>query len=381
MTVRPARIVIAHSRADIVSGAEHAIADTLDLHGEAYEYVMLTPGKGILADYYRSRGFTVWTTEVETKRRLYPGLHTVGSWFFSRKLRQERIRAVVCNTFAAAARMKTACRMGNVPWAIYVREYVIDKPLHRRILGEAGMVFAVSQDLAGYLSTFVDSNRIHVAYDHIEAEQLHERAQKHRSAGTRKRPFGPDHPIVGYVGRITKYKQPDLFVRAIPGVLARIPEARFIVVGAASAMERDYGSSLPRIAKELGIEDRVAFLGHRTDAVEVLSEMSVCCVPSDREPFPRTVLEAQLLGVPVVAADSGGCPEMVRDGRSGILFSSTAPDAAGQLATAITKVLLDDALAHSLAAHAREDVLGGVASPQPIQHFEGLLTSLCGMEG
>jgi glycosyltransferase involved in cell wall biosynthesis len=112
-----------------------------------------------------------------------------------------------------------------------------------------------------------------------------------------------------------------------------------------------------------------------------MSEMSVCCVPSDREPFPRTVLEAQLLGIPVVAANSGGCPEMVNNGWSGILFSSTAPDAAGQLAMAITTILLDSALARSLASHAQEEVLGSVAGPKPVHHFEILLNSLCGMEG
>lgn len=381
VNARPTRIVVAHSRPDIVSGAENAIADTVDRRGENFEYIMLPPGKGVLAEYYRSRGFNVWAREVETQRRLYPGLHTVVSWLFSRQLKRKQIDAVVCNTFAAAARMRTACKMGNIPWAIYVREYITDKKLHRKILSEATLVLAVSRDLAGYLSSMVDGKKIHVAYDHIQAEPLLERARAHKSSGKRIIPFAAEYPIVGYIGRITKYKQPDLFVRSVPAVLERIPGARFIVVGSAGATERDYESSLRTLARELGVDDKIAFLGHRSDAIEILSELAVCCVTSDREPFPRTVLESQLLGVPVVAANTGGCPEMIEDGKSGILFSSTTLDASEQLAAAITRILHDGGLSSRLASSEREHVLNGLAGLKPVRDFEKLLVKLCGTEG
>lgn len=375
------RIVVAHSRPDIVSGAELAIADTVDRRADGIEYIMLPPGPGVLAEYYRSRGFTVWAREVETRRRLYPGLHTLLSWLFSRQLRRRQIDAVVCNTFAAAARMKTACRMAHVPWAVYVREYIRDKSLHRRILSEATMVLAVSRDLADYVSTMTGGKKVHVAYDHIQAGPLLERARSHGSQGTRRLPFPSECPVVGYIGRITRYKQPDLFVRSVPAVLQRIPKARFVVVGSAAAPERDFEAGLVTLARELGVEDRIAFMGQRQDAIEILSELAVCCVTSDREPFPRTILESQLLGVPVIAADTGGCPEMVEDGRTGILFASTAADASERLAASITSVLTDAGLSARLAAHEREHVLNGLAGVKPVRDFEDLLVQLRGMEG
>jgi glycosyltransferase involved in cell wall biosynthesis len=369
-------IVVAHSRPDTVSGAELAIADIVDQSREDFEYIMLTPGQGALAGYYREKGITVWSQKVETKRRLYPGLHTLQSLFFSRRLKRRHVDAVMCNTFAAAARVKTACRMAGIPWAIYVREYISKKEMHRETLEDATMVLAVSRDVADHLSEMISSRKISVAYDHILAQPLLKKVDMHKSGGRRIVPFELHHPVIGYIGRITKYKQPDLFLRSIPAVLAQIPEARFVVVGSAGTKEREYERSLKILAHQLGIDGKVAFMGHRLDAIEIMSELSVCCLTSDREPFPRTILEAQLLGIPVVAPDTGGCPEMVSDGVSGILFSAVSEDAPEFLAAAIARILRHPALASALAVRARERLVDGVASLKPVRRLEELLCTL-----
>ncbi|MEW6510870.1 MAG: glycosyltransferase family 4 protein [Bacteroidota bacterium] len=373
---RTTTILVAHSRPDTVSGAELAIADMIDKRRDGLHYLMLTPGEGVLASHYRERGYEVWASELQTRRRLYPGLHTVQSVVFARKFKNRRVDAVLCNTFAAAARVKTACRMARIPCGIYVREYITKKRLHREILQNAQMVFAVSKDVAEYLSDIVTLERLVVAYDHINPEPLMERVAAHRARNTRLLPFERRHPVVGIIGRITRYKQQDLFVRAVPLILAAIPEARFVVVGAAGSREKDFESELPAIARQLKVEDRVAFMGHRTDALEVTSELSVCCLTSDREPFPRTVLEAQLVGVPVVAANTGGCREMVEDNVTGAVFPPVGEDAAQRLAEAVIGLLRDPERAKALACRARERLLNSVAGPEPVRVFEDHLSRL-----
>lgn len=373
---RTSTILVAHSRPDTVSGAELAIADMIDAHREGLHYLMLTPGEGVLADHYRTRGFEVWARELDTRRRRYPGLHTVQSVLFARRFRRRRIDAVLSNTFAAAARVKDACRMAGIPHGIYVREYITKKKLHRKILAGADMVLAVSQDVASYLGDMVVPERLQVAYDHINARPLLDRAAAHRARGERLVPFAREHPVIGLIGRITRYKQQDLFLRAVPHVLPSFPEARFVVVGSAGAAEKEYEAGLKLLAQELGVGDRVAFMGHRADAVEIMSELSVCCITSDREPFPRTLLEGQLLGIPVVAADTGGCPEMVEDGVTGLLFSSVAPDAPARLAAAVSSTLAERARAAAMSARAQQLLKDGVASLSPVRKLEALLDTL-----
>jgi glycosyltransferase involved in cell wall biosynthesis len=362
-------ILVAHFRPDIVSGAEFAIADMLEKSSSHFRYVMLTPGKGPLAEHYRSKGFEVWPQRIETPRRKYPGLHSLQSWFFARRLRAAGVNMAIANTFPAATRVGTACRMAGIPYAIYVREYINDKPLHRFLLARADRIFAVSADVADYLTSMTDPCKIVVAHDHLQAQPLLARIEAAKRGGVAM-PFAGDGPLVGIIGRITNYKRQDLFVRAIPWVLKEFPAARFVVVGSAVEKERRYAESLPELARSLGVADRVAFLGHRSDALEIMSCLSVCCLTSDREPFPRTVLEAQLVGCPVVASDTGGCPEMVEDGVTGLFFQANGPDSEKHLAQKIVLLLRDQALHSRLAESARRAVENNFASEQPVKRFE-----------
>jgi len=369
-------ILVAHSRPDIVSGAELAIADIVDKGRDGLRYVMLTPGEGVLANHYRSKGYAVWAQKLETRRRLYPGLHIVQSIYFARKFRQRNIDAVLCNTFAAASRVKTACSMARIPYAIFVREYISKKRSHRAMLASADMVLAVSKDVRDYLRDVVEPAKVVVAYDHLNAEPLLRRVKTHGNNRKRVVPFDPKHPVVGIVGRITVYKRQDLFLRSIPYVLSEMPDARFVVVGSASKGERDFEQSLKTLARQLDIEEKVVFIGYRPDAVEVMSELSVCCLTSDREPFPRTVLEAQLLACPVVTSNTGGCVEMVEDGVTGLLFEVASDNAPQQLATQVVRLLRDKNLAARCTEQARYRLMKEFASITPVKQLEEYLKVL-----
>jgi hypothetical protein len=196
-------VLIAHYLDGALSGAEFAIADMVGQRDPRFEYQMLIPGEGRLAGYYRRQGFSVWIKRVETPRRLYPGLHALQSVAFSRELRSRMVEAVVCNTFPAASRVGTACRIAGIPYAIYVREYISDRPHHRSMLRQATRIFAVSEDVRSYLSHLIAPERIVVVYDHLDMQPLKKRVEAHTASGIRLLPFPEDNPVVGIVGRIT----------------------------------------------------------------------------------------------------------------------------------------------------------------------------------
>src|SRR5512133_3801580 len=116
------KILIAHYLPNIVSGAENSIADLVDQIDKRFQITMLVPGEGGLASFYRKRGIDVWTKNVSTPRRMFPGLHTVQSKLLAVELNQMGFDAVLCNTFPAASRVGTACRMANLPYAVYMRD-------------------------------------------------------------------------------------------------------------------------------------------------------------------------------------------------------------------------------------------------------------------
>jgi glycosyltransferase involved in cell wall biosynthesis len=127
----------------------------------------------------------------------------------------------------------------------------------------------------------------------------------------------------GVVGAITPLKGQDLFLRACREVGQALPEARFLIVGGnfyRTEARMQYGADLHRQVRESGLQDRVHFLGHRSDMPRVLSTLDVLVQPNrGPEGLGRSVLEAMACAVPVIAVDRWGPAELIQDGETGLL--------------------------------------------------------------
>ena len=101
--------------------------------------------------------------------------------------------------------------------------------------------------------------------------------------------------------------------------------------------EQAYAAELKRMVLERGLADRVRFLGHRADVPKLMKAVDVMVHPSiDPEPFGRTLVEAMLAGVPVIATNAGAAPDILEGGRAGTLVP---PNDAPALGRAIAAVL------------------------------------------
>lgn len=370
------RILFAHYRPDIVSGAEYALADTIKRLDQNFRVSMLVPGQGRLEKTYREMGFEVWVYPISTPRRLLPGWHTLQSWWLAQKFTQQGIRLVVCNTFAATSRVMTAAKWARLPMVIIVRDYLRDISLHRKVLQKANVLVAISKDIANHIRPMADGLPIHVIYDPIDAEAWLARVQAHRASGMRHLTVSTDVPVVGWVGRLTPYKQPEVFIRAIPFVLEQIPRAQFVIAGSAQPLERDYEKGLHALAEKLGVQNQLQFLGQRADVAELMSEMTVFCLTSQREPLGRVVLEAQLAGCAVVVPDVGGAAELVEDGVTGLKFHSMGELAAENLAARIVELLRDPAKSRCLGEAACQNVQNHFARPDAMAPLSQLFWTL-----
>jgi len=148
-------------------------------------------------------------------------------------------------------------------------------------------------------------------------------------------------PIVGVVARLEAEKGHPTLLDAWPHVLAEFPDATLLVVGEGSRHE-----ALQAQADALGISRSVVFTGRRDDVPAVTAALDIAVLPSYREAQGLTILEAMALSRPVVASNVGGIPEMIEDGRTGLLVPPHDP---GALATAISRLLRDHPLADTLA--------------------------------
>ena len=150
-------------------------------------------------------------------------------------------------------------------------------------------------------------------------------------------------PTIVFVGRLRRYKGLDRVIRAMPLVRARVPAARLVVLG-----DGPFGDTLQRMAQRLGSSDAIEFRGFVPPALKVraLQEAWVHVQPSPKEGWGLTVVEAGACGTAVVAADSPGLRDSVREGVTGLLFPADDETA---LADALVRVLEDEGLRSRLA--------------------------------
>lgn len=155
-------------------------------------------------------------------------------------------------------------------------------------------------------------------------------------------------PLIARIARFHPDKGNDRLVRCMPRILQAVPGA--VAVFAGDGPQRPVCELL---ARDLGVADRVRFLGHRDDIARIVSACDVMTVTSPAEPFGFVALEAFALGKPVVGFKAGGLPEVVTHGVDGLL---AAADDETAFAGLVTQVLLDSQLRERLAAGARQSI-------------------------
>ncbi len=138
-------------------------------------------------------------------------------------------------------------------------------------------------------------------------------------------------PTLGVFGRITPWKGHDVLLRA----LALVPEANAIFVGAEE--DAAFARTLRQLVANLGLTDRVSFLGFRNDVAQLMQKVD-CIVhaSTEAEPFGRVIVEGMLAQRPVIATRGGGAAEIIEDGESGLLVR---PGDVAELVSAINRVL------------------------------------------
>jgi glycogen(starch) synthase len=162
----------------------------------------------------------------------------------------------------------------------------------------------------------------------------------------------PHERLVLLVGRLVYEKGFQIALEALPGLIERLGDVRFLVAGSGTAEQE-----LRDQASQLGLDAHGTFLGWIGDdtlhSLYRISDLTV--VPSIYEPFGLVALEAMASGCPCLVADTGGLREVVpNDGTVGLRFRSRDPDSLGVMAE---RLLTDVALRDRLVAEAQEHVL------------------------
>lgn len=353
--MRPLRIA-AYTDSTEVGGAEHALSHLVTALDDAIEVTVLGVSEEVVSRVAGPRKMSV----VAPPRPILADTRAFrGHVRALRAVRPDVLHANLISPFSCQYAISAAIALGVPSIAVY---QLPNTPVNRRQ--------RFLKRLTAHWTT------VHVGVGERTARDV-ERSVGLRPGQVRTIHNGvPDTPVpsplarddgpatIGAVGRLVPQKGLDVLLRAI----AEVPAARAILVG-----QGDEEARLYTLAHELGVADRVSFLGWVDDPRRLLPSFDVFALPSRFEGFPLAVLEAQLAGVPVVAADVGSVGEAVIHDRTGLLVPPDDPQA---LAMALNALLSDGPSRRRLGRAGRELVLDRFTAAHMARRFERLYTEL-----
>jgi len=223
--------------------------------------------------------------------------------------------------------------------------------VERWMAQRADSVITCSHYMRGHVADIfdIDEGRITVIPNGIDPRDL----RPVDDLQTLREKFAAPHErLVLLVGRLVYEKGFQLALDALPGVIERVGNVRFLVAGSGT-----HETELKAQAQRLGLTDQGVFLGWiGDDALHSLYRIAdLCVVPSIYEPFGLVALEAMASGCPCIVADTGGLREVVPPGeRVGLRFNGGDAEHLGVM---IERLLVDDELRDRLVAEASEHVL------------------------
>ncbi len=347
-----------------VSGAERSMLALIDhLRPGQYEAVLAAPMSGALCGEAAQRHLRFEHLPPLRLRRhpasaaMLSAMGIVGHRFRLGGIVQRVSPAIVHANSIAAGLSATTFSPGMPPIITHVRDLAFPPSAMQWVASGSHTVIAISECVrqAIIAAAPLAADKVKVIHNGIDAESFRPRRTAQGIAELRRLlRTGPDELLIGNIGQLVPWKRQDLFLETAAEIVKSLPNARFAVVGADLFGEQaDYVDMLHERANELGIGERVIWVGYRDDIADIMAAMDLVLHTAEHEPLGRVILEAMCVGTPVVAVDANGPAEIIEANVSGLLG---APEPRS-LAMNAVRVLSNGVLAENLVRGARERIV------------------------
>lgn len=346
----------------IVGGMEHWVLRHAErLPAERFRFSALCPFEGPMTDRLRAAGVAVTIAPVP------PDPPWTSIQAAAEIARADGVDLLHAHLPAAHLLAGLAGRLARRPvlTTIHARQLTtLDVEAQRAFHTHVHVV--CRQTLHQALGLGIDAQHLALEPNGVDTERFHPRPRSgalHARLG-----LAPGTPLVGFVGRLSAEKGPEVLVRA--ALLARLarPELHVVFVG-----EGPMAAELRAMAAAWGLQDHVHLAGPCDDLPALYPELDLLACCSHTEAMPLVLLEAMACGVPAVASRVGGVPDVVAHGHTGWLV---APGDFDALAQACVQLLADPEARRTMGRQARERALRHFALAASAERIGRLFTRL-----
>ena len=329
------------------------LVSTLDRE-EIFPVVVCSTGSSIIK-LFEEKGIKVETATMPWFTRK-AGLVQLFSYFFyllsfavflQKVIRKYKIQIIHANTFIAALYAVLPAKISGRPLVWHMREILAVDSINKIFIMFANWgsrrIICVSNAVKERLMRFgIDKGKCSIIYNFILSPFRLE-------AGSFKKELNlsNDTPLIGMISPISRLKGQMIFIEAIPQILNLFPISKFVIVGEISHDgEKEYKLKMERTIEQFDLMDKVLFTGFRKDIFSTLNDIDIVVHASiEPDSLPNAIMEAMIMGRPVVATNMGGASEMVIDGVNGFIVP---PHDSKSLAEAICKLIEDKNLRNKM---------------------------------
>jgi glycosyltransferase involved in cell wall biosynthesis len=290
-------------------------------------------------------------------------------------LRRQGAQVLLCHGYKANLLGRPAARRAGIPavgvsrgWTAEswrVRLYEALDRWHLRFMDHVVAVSAAQADKCRRAG--VRPENLTVIHNAIDPERFVDPDPRYRTK-LEKLFRGPKSHLIATAGRLSPEKGFDVLIAAAARVVEAQPDVGFVIFGHGALKQ-----VLQQQVLMLGLANTVVLGGFRNDLDRFIPHLDLFVLPSYTEGLPNVILEACAAGVPVVATEVGGTPEVVEDGQSGLLAPPGDPDA---LANKILEAIECEDRLSDMGYHGRQRVLESFSFPAQVEAYLRLFDKL-----
>lgn len=336
-----------------VGGAELAVKEITDrLPGIEFDLITAKLKRG-LADFEKIGNVNIHRIGAGNifDKPLLPNLGFLKALKFHKKKKYDLIHGIMASQGSAAAYLFKFFNK-KIPFVLTLQEGDLDRNSsldrfwQRRIVKKADVITAISSYLSGFARKFNKKAPVFVVPNGVDLQKFSTYGGSAVGGKSKSEKVKTDEEkTIITVSRLVRKNGIDILIKAVSHLTSRIS---LLIVG--DGKER---KKLEKLAKKLGIENRIRFLGNlpHGEIPKYLSQTNIFVRPSRSEGLGSAFLEAMALGLPVIGSSAGGIPDFLKDGETGLICEKENSE---DLAEKIKILLEDENLRLKLARNGRK---------------------------
>jgi glycosyltransferase involved in cell wall biosynthesis len=306
-----------------MGGGEVSLYDLIrTLNREHFSPIAFQPAAGDIQEKIQNLGIPAQVSPLPPVKNASPWLPLSALWKLVAVLRVNKPSMIHANGSRACLYSVLAGRLLGIPVLWHVRETIKDVFFYDRLLFTLSRaVVCVSDSVkTKRFASFPDrrKSKIHVVHNGVDSSIFH-RNPSNRERVRRELGIEENEILFGVVANYVPLKGQDFFLQGAAALKNSNPALPFKVLLIGRPLDLSFFALLRRLANELLLEDRVLFREHTERIAGIYSALDIFVLPSSREGFSRSILEAMSTGLPVLATQLSEIQEAVVEGQNGLL--------------------------------------------------------------